>query len=218
VIPSLEATPAEQPPATVGPEPAVAGVHLMDLAAATPAAVDEVAAFLPLCFARWRYLQEPWAARREVIGSLDARRISRIAVGPDGRVAGWCGGLPEYDGRVWELHPMAVRPDRQRRGIGRLLLADFEARVRARGGRTIVLATDDVDGATSAWGVDLYPDLWRHLRDLTTYADHPVAFYRKCGYVVHGLVPDANGWGRPGILMAKRVAVSEASASASTGS
>jgi hypothetical protein len=36
-------------------------------------------------------------------------------------------------------------------------------------------------------------------------ADHPVGFYQRCGYVVYGLLPDASGWGKPGLLMAKRL-------------
>lgn len=188
------------------PPPATArGVRVADLSAAGRGAVDEVAAFLPRCFARWGYLASVAAARAEVLDSLGPERLSRVAVGEDGRVLGWYGGIREYDGRVWELHPMAVRPDHQRRGIGRMLMADFEAQVRERGGSTAVLVTDDVDGATTAHGLDLYPEIWRHIRDLQVLADHPVGFYQRCGYVVYGLLPDASGRGKPGILMAKRL-------------
>ncbi|MBI4012395.1 MAG: GNAT family N-acetyltransferase [Candidatus Rokubacteria bacterium] len=183
------------------------GICVIGLSPGHAAAIAQIAAFLPACFARWRYLQTEREARAEVLASLAAERISRIAIAEDGTVLGWCGGIPEYGGRVWELHPMAVRPGHQRRGVGRALLGDFEAQVRERGGSTVILATDDVDGASSAYGVDLYPEIWRYIRDLVPYADHPFRFYWKCGYVVSGLVPDANGPGKPGILMAKRVAV-----------
>jgi aminoglycoside 6'-N-acetyltransferase I len=190
---------------------ALPSVQVFDLSAVGPGAVEEVAAFLPRCFARWGYLPSVAAARKEVLESLGPARLSRVAIGEEGRVLGWYGGIREYDGRVWELHPMAVRPDQQRRGIGRMLLADFEARVRERGGATVVLVTDDVDGASTAHGVDLYPDIWRHMRDLAALADHPFRFYERCGYVVYGLLPDASGWGKPGILMAKRLRPSEPS-------
>jgi aminoglycoside 6'-N-acetyltransferase I len=32
---------------------------------------------------------------------------------------------------------------------------------------------------------------------------HPFLFYRKLGYVVTGLMPDANGRGKPDIYMSK---------------
>jgi aminoglycoside 6'-N-acetyltransferase I len=35
---------------------------------------------------------------------------------------------------------------------------------------------------------------------------HPFTFYRKQGFVLVGVIPDANGFGKPDILMAKRVA------------
>jgi aminoglycoside 6'-N-acetyltransferase I len=200
------AGPAPAPSGTPVPAPVAApDVRVVDLSAAGPGAVDEVAAFLPGCFARWGYLPSVAAARVEVRDSLGPARLSRVAVGEDGRVRGWYGGIAEYEGRVWELHPMAVRPEYQRRGIGRMLLADFEARARERGGSTAVLVTDDVDGATSAYGVELFPDVWRHIRGFTVYGDHPCRFYQRCGFIVYGLLPDASGRGKPGILMAKRL-------------
>jgi aminoglycoside 6'-N-acetyltransferase I len=35
--------------------------------------------------------------------------------------------------------------------------------------------------------------------------DHPAGFYLRMGFKVVGLIPDANGPGKPDILMAKRV-------------
>jgi aminoglycoside 6'-N-acetyltransferase I len=120
---------------------------------------------------------------------------------------GWVGGLPEYAGRVWELHPMVVRREHHRRGFGRQLAAAFEAEARQRGGLTATLGTDDDSGMTSLSGIDLYDDVARHisaLRDLGRH--HPFLFYRKLGYVVTGLMPDANGRGRPDIFMSKTLA------------
>jgi aminoglycoside 6'-N-acetyltransferase I len=54
--------------------------------------------------------------------------------------------------------------------------------------------------------VDLYADLPRcmaELRDLGR--GHPFVFYRKLGYVVTGVMPDANGRARPDIFMSKRI-------------
>lgn len=122
----------------------------------------------------------------------------------DENVLGWVGGLSEYRGRVWELHPIVVDKARRLQGIGRALVAAFEDEARRRGGLTATLGTDDEFGQTSLTGVDLYADLAGHLtglRDLGTR--HPFLFYRKLGYVVTGLMPDANGRGKPDIYMSK---------------
>ena len=34
---------------------------------------------------------------------------------------------------------------------------------------------------------------------------HATGFYRRMGYTVIGVIPDANGKGKPDILMAKRL-------------
>jgi aminoglycoside 6'-N-acetyltransferase I len=119
---------------------------------------------------------------------------------------GWIGGLPEYAGRVWELHPMVVHRGYRRRGVGRALVQVFETEARRRGAQTATLGTDDDSGMTSLADIDLYDDIPRHiagLRDLGR--GHPFLFYRKLGYVVTGIVPDANGRGRPDIYMSKRL-------------
>jgi hypothetical protein len=40
---------------------------------------------------------------------------------------------------------------------------------------------------------------------------HPFLFYRKLGYVVTGVMPDANGRGRPDIFMSKRLSAASGS-------
>jgi aminoglycoside 6'-N-acetyltransferase I len=41
-----------------------------------------------------------------------------------------------------------------------------------------------------------------HIKNLKR---HPYEFYQKLGYVIVGVMPDANGLGLPDILMAKSV-------------
>jgi aminoglycoside 6'-N-acetyltransferase I len=98
-----------------------------------------------------------------------------------------------------------VREDCRRQGIGRALVADLEARVRERGATTLWLGTDDEDGRTSLAKTDLYPDPLQHLAAIRNLRRHPYGFYEKLGFVVVGVLPDANGFGKPDILMAKRV-------------
>jgi aminoglycoside 6'-N-acetyltransferase I len=161
-----------------------------------------VAGFAAHGVAAWPDLER---ALDEVRQSLGAGRISRVAFDDDAAVLGWIGGIAGYDGRVWELHPLMVDPARQERGIGRALVADFEERVRERGGLTIMLGADDMDGLTSLGGVDLFPRPLEHLARIRNLRRHPYEFYQKQGYVIVGVVPDANGFGKPDILMAKSV-------------
>lgn len=184
------------------------GIRLMtsivDLRA-TPAPVrDQAAALLVEGFGR----PGGWPDHGSATDELERVLRDGFALGAveEETLLGWVGGLPEYDGRVWELHPMVVRQGHRRRGLGRALVAAFEREVASRGALTITLGTDDDSGMTSLAGVDLYDDIPAHiaaLRDLGE--EHPFLFYRKLGYVVTGVMPDANGPGLPDIYMSKRV-------------
>ncbi len=145
------------------------------------------------------------AALKEVQASFGPDRISRVAVDKDGSVLGWIGGISEYDGHVWELHPLVVHPDRRGKGIGRALVTDLEEQVRQRGGLTLCVGTDDEDNMTTLGGVDLYPNVVGHLASIRNLCGHPYQFYQKLGFVIVGVMPDANGPGKPDIYMAKRV-------------
>jgi aminoglycoside 6'-N-acetyltransferase I len=103
------------------------------------------------------------------------------------------------------LHPLAVQPSEQGKGIGKVLVEDFEEQVRQLGGLTITLGSDDEDNMTSLSNVDLYEDLWKKVKNIRNLKGHPFEFYQKMGYVITGVVIDANGRGKPDILMSKRV-------------
>jgi len=164
----------------------------------------QAAALLQRVFApqdSWVTLAE---AEQEVAEMLAPERILRVALA-DGRVIGWIGGIPGYDGNVWELHPLLVAPEWQGQRVGAALVRDFEALVLAKGGLTIQLGSDDVTDATSLSGVDLYVDTWEKIRTIRNLKRHAFEFYQKLGYTITGVVPDANGRGRPDILMSKRI-------------
>jgi aminoglycoside 6'-N-acetyltransferase I len=147
-------------------------------------------------------------ALKEVRESFGEDRISRVAMDEAGAVLGWIGGMPSYGENVWELHPLVVRPNLQRRGVGRALVADLEERVRERGGYTLWLGTDDESGMTSLSGADLYPNVLERLANIENLRGHPYGFYLKLGFSIVGVMPDANGFGKPDIYMAKRLQVS----------
>ena len=182
-------------------------MQITDLHPNDPVAVEQAAQALHIGFRE----QSPdaWpdlaAARSEVRQALEPGKLCRVARDVDGSVLGWIGGRLSY-ARVWELHPLVVHPAVQRRGIGRALVEDLEVQVRKRGGMTILLGSDDETDTTTLSGVDLYPDVWSHIKSIRNLRGHPFEFYQKCGFVIVGVVPDANGYGKPDILMAKRVA------------
>lgn len=142
---------------------------------------------------------------KEIHEMLEAERICRAAIDDAGNLLGIIGGIPQYDGHVWELHPLAVQPNMQGQGIGRALAEDFEEQVRLRGGLTITLGSDDEDNMTSLSNVDLFENTWEKIQNIRNVKGHPFEFYQKLGYVITGVVPDANGIGKPDILMSKRV-------------
>lgn len=182
-------------------------MRIVDLRAHHKARVRQAAALLVEGFREnW---PDSWTdmdgALEEVHDALGDDRLCRVAVDSRGNVLGWIGGIPEYDGHAWELHPLVVDPAVQGQGVGRALVADLEEQVRQRGGLTIYLGSDDVSGMTSLAAIDLYPDPLIHLAHIENRRGHPFEFYQKMGYVIVGVIPDANGWGKPDIWMAKRV-------------
>lgn len=183
-------------------------MHIIDLANASEEQKEQAARILHEEFnqARWDYSWPTLAEAEEEVAMLcEPEHIARAAVDDDGQVLGWIGGLPEYDGNVWELHPMVVRPDQRGTGIGRQLVADLEQQVAARGGLTVTLGTDDTDNMTSLGGADLYENPWEKIARIQNYKNHPYSFYLKMGYTITGVVPDANGRGKPDIFMTKRI-------------
>jgi len=180
-------------------------IRIETLTRAEPDWVAQAAQLLHQVFApqgSWATLAE---AQEEVDEMLAPERFVRVALDGD-EVIGWVGGVPEYNGNVWELHPVLVKPARQRHGIGTMMLRDFEEQVRQRGGLTIQLGSDDVHNQTSLADADLYVDLWQQIRDIQNLNGHPYEFYQKLGYTIIGVIPDASGRGKPDIYMAKRVA------------
>ncbi len=148
----------------------------------------------------------PEDALREVRDALGPERLCLAAKDAAGRVAGWVGAIRNYDGNAWELHPLVVAPAHQGRGIGRALVTALEQALRARGAMTVYLGTDDESGMTSLGGADLYPGVLQKLGTMENRRGHPFTFYRRLGYEVVGCIPDANGFGKPDIFMARRIA------------
>lgn len=182
-------------------------LRILDLTTDNKSAIQQAAQLLFESFREhwpdaWPTLE---AARQEVLESLATDRVSRIAVDDSGTVVGWIGAISQYGGHAWELHPLAVSPATRGQGIARALVNDLEAVVKARGGVTLWLGTDDEDHQTSLSDTNLYPNVWEHVSTIKNLRGHPFEFYQKLGFVIVGVLPDANGLGKPDIFMAKRI-------------
>jgi aminoglycoside 6'-N-acetyltransferase I len=168
--------------------------------------IEETARLLQRSFAnRSRDWQDLESARRTVLESLGEQGISRIAVDRAERVIGWIAVQPSYDGHVWEIHPLVVSEQHRRTGVGRALVADVEQRVFERGGLTLWVGSDDEHHETSLGAADLYADIPGAIRRIRNLRAHPFEFYLKVGFTIVGVMPDANGIGKPDIFLAKRV-------------
>ena len=161
----------------------------------------------------FRHRTEDWqdidSARQEVMESIRSGRISQVAVDASGTMLGWVGAIGMCRGRVWELHPLVVAKSHRRQGIGRALVQNLERILAERGAMTLWLGSDDQNDETSLSGIDLYADVPGAIRSFTkARGDHPCEFYRRVGFRVTGVMPDANGLGKPDIFFAKRIGTS----------
>jgi len=182
-------------------------MRILDLDRTNQPHVQQAAELLVLGFAKTAPSAGPTLkdALDEMDQALEPGKICRVALDDADTVLGWVGAMPGHADCAWELHPLVVHPAHQRQGIGRSLVADLEPLVRAQGGSTLVLGSDDEMGLTSVSGVDLYPDVTAH--NIQNLRGHPYEFYQKVGFVIVGLIPDTGGWGNPEIIMAKRLRV-----------
>lgn len=143
------------------------------------------------------------AVRAELAAFDGPERVSLVAEAA-GEIVGWAGAIREGPGR-WQLHGLVVDAPYRGRGVGSRLLEAIEEEAWRRGVLTLWLGSDDDYGGTNIFGVDVYADIPGAIRDLEARKAHPFTFYRKHGYTVVGVIPDATGPGRHDILMAKRL-------------
>ncbi|HEX2623324.1 MAG TPA: hypothetical protein VHL11_24355, partial [Phototrophicaceae bacterium] len=83
-------------------------VQIIDLAPAADDLKEQAARILHEEFNQKRY-DFSWStmeeARDEITMLSEEGHICRAALNEAGELIGFIGGLPEYDGNVWELHP-----------------------------------------------------------------------------------------------------------------
>ncbi|MGH7022754.1 MAG: GNAT family N-acetyltransferase [Caulobacteraceae bacterium] len=146
----------------------------------------------------------PGEAEAEVAKLSERADRFGLAALTGGKLVGWVGAIRAYSHSL-ELHPMAVDPPRQRTGVGAALIEALAKKARAEGFVAIHLGADDDFGGTNLFGQQVFGDVIAKAGEITADERHPLNFYRRCGFEIVGLIPDANGPGKPDILMAKRI-------------
>ena len=128
-----------------------------------------------------------------------------LAAMEEDNLVGWVGARPQYDGNVWELHPLVINKKYRGRGIGTKLVKALESEISNMGGLTIYCGSDDEDFQTSLSEFDIYNNLWDKIKNIENYKNHPYEFYQECGFQIIGIMPDANGRRKPDIILGKKI-------------
>ena len=182
-----------------------ADVKIVSLEADDEDRIGEVCSLLARSF---RVLSPNWVptrdrAREVVLDALEPGNINRLLLDGD-RVAGWVGARRDY-GCVWELHPMVVDESMRGRGHGRALVDDVVRLAEEQGALTLSLGTSDEVGLTSLAARDLFEEPLAALQEIEAAREHPLGFWLAVGFTVVGVFPDAEGIGKPTILLAKPI-------------
>lgn len=179
-------------------------MRLVAFAELSPAQVGAAARILREAIPGPSYKQ-PGEAEAEVARFFDNPDRFAIAAIEDPDLIGWVGGVRDYPSSL-QLHPLVVDPPRHRQGFGRALVGALEARAVAEGYLAMHLGSDDEVGGTNLFETDAFPDPLAKLAAIApTRRGHAFFFYRKLGFVPVGIIPDANGFGRPDLLLSKRL-------------
>ena len=121
------------------------------------------------------------------------------------QLIGWAGLRPMYE-KTWELHPLAIKPEFQRKGYGRILLNELEKIAQGKGIIGIVAGSDDETNSTSLSEKEITGEnIFEEIKNIRNHRNHPFEFYKKCGYSIVGVIPNANGQNKPDIWLWKDI-------------
>ncbi|EOX2983351.1 TPA: AAC(6')-Ia family aminoglycoside 6'-N-acetyltransferase [Citrobacter amalonaticus] len=144
------------------------------------------------------------SAREEIAECIASPNIC-LGITLNDRLVGWGGLRPMYE-TTWELHPLVIDPDYQGNGLGRLLLSKIESTATTNRIIGIMLGTDDETLSTSLSMTDIdESNIFQEIKNIINIKNHPFEFYKKCGYIIVGIVPNANGYRKPDIWMWKNL-------------
>ncbi|EMB2852338.1 TPA: AAC(6')-Ia family aminoglycoside 6'-N-acetyltransferase [Pseudomonas aeruginosa] len=128
-----------------------------------------------------------------------------LGICENSKLIGWIGLRPMYD-KTWELHPLVVCTEYQGKGIGKKLINECENRAKEKGIIGIALGTDDEYSKTSLSLTEINEkNIFDEIGNIRNINNHPYEFYKKCGYMIVGIIPNANGKRKPDIWMWKDI-------------
>ncbi len=123
----------------------------------------------------------------------------------DNELIGWVGATPSYNGQSWEIQLLGVSPQWQRRGIATSLLKLLSEAVQRNGGHTLFVWCDDESESTTIGGKDIFTTPLEAIQAHVSGPRHAGGFYEQFGFVRCGILPNANGLGKPDILYAMAI-------------
>ena len=139
----------------------------------------------------------------EINKLLEEERVLILAY-DNKKLLGFVGAIPQYE-FAWELHPLVVDESVREQNIGRNLCEALEKELQEKNVYTIYLGTDDEEFKTSLADENLFKNTLEKIKNVQNYKKHPYEFYKKVGYKIVGVIPNANGIGKPDIFMAKDI-------------
>lgn len=141
-------------------------------------------------------------AMNEIDECIDLPNIC-IGIILDNYLVGLVGLRPMYK-ETWELHPLVIKKEYQGKGLGKKLLYELEIRAKKQGLIGIVLGTDDENNKTSLSQLNITEtNIFDSIINIKNINKHPYEFYKKNGYIIVGVIPNANGKNKPDIWMWK---------------
>jgi aminoglycoside 6'-N-acetyltransferase I len=153
---------------------------------------------------RNRWLKNQKEAFDEVRECIEKPNVC-IGIKTEDKLIGWAGIRPMYE-KTWELHPIVIKKEYQGKGYGRLLLTEIERIASLKGIIGLVAGSDDETNSTSLSEREINGEnIFDEIRNVKNYRNHPYEFYRKYGYSIIGVIPNANGQNKPDIWLWKDI-------------
>jgi len=152
----------------------------------------------------WPDLDEETAI--ETVNESIADENICIGIKINNELIGWGCLCPDYWDKTWELHPFAISTKFQGKGYGQMLMGKIEKLAQEKGAIGIILGSGDEGKLTSLSEKEINEEnIFEEIKNIKNNKNHPYEFYKKCGFIIIGIVPDAYGSGKTDIIMWKKI-------------